>query len=70
MAEIPAAVEAELTWLRAENARLLRLLKMTPEQAAPPGPGQAAFFEGADGAEMRKEGWRLLLERLATELMA
>ena len=31
--------------LRAENARLLRLLKMTREQAAAPGPGQAAFFE-------------------------
>jgi uncharacterized protein YndB with AHSA1/START domain len=31
---------------------------------------QAAFFEGADGPELRKEGWRLLLERLATELVA
>jgi uncharacterized protein YndB with AHSA1/START domain len=31
---------------------------------------QAAFFEGADGPEVRKEGWRLLLERLATELVA
>ena len=39
VAEIPAVVEAELAWLRAENARLLRLLNMTPEQAAPPGPG-------------------------------
>lgn len=29
---------------------------------------QAAFFEGADGPEMRKEGWRLLLERLADEV--
>jgi len=29
---------------------------------------QAAFFEGADSPEMRKEGWRLLLERLASEL--
>jgi hypothetical protein len=42
-------VEAELARLRAENARLLRLLKMTPEQAAPPGPGQAAFFEAPPG---------------------
>jgi len=49
VAEIPAAVEAELTRLRAENARLLRLLKMTPEQAAPPGPGQAGFFEAPPG---------------------
>jgi uncharacterized protein YndB with AHSA1/START domain len=29
---------------------------------------QAAFFEGADGPEMRKEGWTLLLARLADEL--
>jgi uncharacterized protein YndB with AHSA1/START domain len=29
---------------------------------------QAAFFEGADGPEMRKEGWRLLLARLADEV--
>jgi hypothetical protein len=37
MAAIPAEVAAELTRLRAENARLLRLLKLTPQQAAPPG---------------------------------
>jgi len=29
---------------------------------------QAAFFEGADGPEMRTAGWRDLLERLAEEL--
>jgi uncharacterized protein YndB with AHSA1/START domain len=29
---------------------------------------QAAFFEGADGPQMREAGWRLLLERLANEL--
>ncbi len=29
---------------------------------------QAAFFEGADGPQMREEGWRHLLERLAKEL--
>src|SRR6185312_8412886 len=45
MAEIPVAVEAELARLRAENARLLRLLRLTPRQAAPPGPAQAAYFE-------------------------
>ena len=50
MAEIPTVVEAELARLRAENARLLRLLKMTPEQAAPPGPRQAAFFEAPPGS--------------------
>ena len=49
MTEIPTAVEAELAWLRAENARLLRLLKMTSKQAAPPGPAQAAFFDAPPG---------------------
>jgi hypothetical protein len=49
VAEIPTAVEAELTRLRAENARLLRLLKMTSKQAAPPGPAQPAFFEAPPG---------------------
>ena len=29
---------------------------------------QAAFFEGADGPEMRKGGWEKLLASLATEL--
>jgi superfamily II DNA or RNA helicase len=49
VAEIPTAVEAELARLRAENARLLRLLKLTPLQAAPPGPAQAAYFEAPPG---------------------
>jgi superfamily II DNA or RNA helicase len=35
--------------LRAETARLLRLLKLTPQQAAPPGPAQAAYFEAPPG---------------------
>jgi uncharacterized protein YndB with AHSA1/START domain len=29
---------------------------------------QGAFFEGADGPEMRETGWRALLEKLAAEL--
>ena len=29
---------------------------------------QGAYFEGSDGAEMRKGGWELLLQRLADEL--
>lgn len=37
------------TQLRAENARLLRLLELTPKQAAPPGPAQTGFFEGHPG---------------------
>jgi superfamily II DNA or RNA helicase len=43
------AVEAELARLRVENARLLKLLRLTPLQAAPPVPGQVAFFEAAPG---------------------
>ena len=35
--------------MRAENARLLNLLKLSPQQAAPPAPGQAAFFEAQPG---------------------
>ena len=29
---------------------------------------QGAFFEGADGPQMREAGWRSLLDRLTTEL--
>ena len=29
---------------------------------------QGAFFEGADGPQMREAGWRKLLDRLETEL--
>jgi hypothetical protein len=36
MAAIPGVVEAGLARLRAENARLLKLLMLTPQQAAPP----------------------------------
>ena len=51
------ALDAELTalhdqvrQLQAENARLLRLLELTPQQARPPGPAQAGFFDTAPGA--------------------
>ena len=47
---VPAEVAGELRSLRAENARLLRLLKLTPREAAPPGPAQAGFFEAPPGA--------------------
>jgi hypothetical protein len=46
---VPGQIEAELARLRAENARLLRLLQLTPQQASPPGPAQAAYFEAAPG---------------------
>jgi superfamily II DNA or RNA helicase len=52
-----AALEWELTALReqvarlgAENARLLRLLELTPQQARPPGPEQAGLFHTSPGA--------------------
>ena len=45
-----AALTAELASLRAENARLLRLLKLTRREAAPPGPAQGGFFEAPPGA--------------------
>jgi uncharacterized protein YndB with AHSA1/START domain len=44
-------------------------------ELAPDGTGtrlafteQAAFFEGADGAAMREQGWRALLESLGADL--
>jgi hypothetical protein len=47
--EIPAAVAGELAWLRAENARLLKMLELSPRQATPPGPAQAGFFDAPPG---------------------
>jgi superfamily II DNA or RNA helicase len=47
--KVPAGVALELAWLRAENARLMRLLKLAPGEAAPPGPGQAGFFDAPPG---------------------
>jgi superfamily II DNA or RNA helicase len=46
---IPAPVARELAELRAENARLRRLLKLSGAEAAPPGPAQAGFFEAPPG---------------------
>jgi superfamily II DNA or RNA helicase len=43
-------VAAELSRLRAENARLLRMLELSPRQAAPPGPAQTGFFDAPPGA--------------------
>ncbi len=40
---------AELTRLRTENARLLKMLELSPRQAAPPGPAQAGFFDAPPG---------------------
>jgi superfamily II DNA or RNA helicase len=48
--EIPATVAVELARLRAENARLLKMLELSPRQAAPPGPAQAGFFDAPPGS--------------------
>lgn len=46
---MPRAVAIELARLWAENARLLRLLELTPGQAALPRPSQSGFFEAQPG---------------------
>lgn len=45
-----AALRAQVTQLRAENGRLLRLLELTPQQARPPGPVQTGMFDTAPGS--------------------
>jgi hypothetical protein len=44
-----SALRDEVAQLRAENARLLRLLELTPQQARPPGPVQTGVFDGRPG---------------------
>lgn len=44
-----ASTRAEVERLRAENARLLRLLELSPREARPPGPAQLGFFEARPG---------------------
>jgi hypothetical protein len=46
---LPPEVAAEVARLRAENARLLRLLELTGEQAGLPRPAQTGFFEAPPG---------------------
>jgi hypothetical protein len=46
---VPKAVATELARLRVENARLLRLLELTPGQSALPRPAQSGFFEAPPG---------------------
>lgn len=42
-------LRGQVARLRAENARLLRLLELTPRQAMPPGPVQTALFHQPPG---------------------
>jgi superfamily II DNA or RNA helicase len=44
-----SALRDEVSRLRAENARLLRLLELTPREARPPGPVQTGVFDAAPG---------------------
>jgi hypothetical protein len=44
-----SALREDVARLRAENARLLRLLELTPRQARPPGPVQTGVFDGQPG---------------------
>jgi hypothetical protein len=46
---VPESVATELAELRAENARLLRLLKLTRTEAAPPGPAESGLFDAPPG---------------------
>jgi hypothetical protein len=43
LAEEVTSLRALTARLQAENARLLRLLELTPKQVAPPGPVQTRF---------------------------
>lgn len=43
-------LSSEVERLRAENARLLRLMGLTPDEARPASPSQTAIFEAAPGA--------------------
>lgn len=45
-----AALRTQVTRLQAENARLLRLLELTPQQAVLPGSVQTGIFDAAPGA--------------------
>jgi superfamily II DNA or RNA helicase len=44
-----ASLQTLVEELRAENARLLRLLKLSPQEAGVPGPAQSGWFESAPG---------------------
>ena len=44
-----AELRDRVTQLATENARLLRLLELSPAQARPPGPAQTGIFDGQPG---------------------
>ena len=54
LAEEVASLHALTARLNADNARLLRLLELTPKQASRPGPAQTRFLEAAPGPVNRE----------------
>ena len=54
LAEEVASLRTLTARLQAENARLLRLLELTPKQATPPGPVQTGFFDARPGPVDRR----------------
>jgi hypothetical protein len=44
-----SALRDQVVGLRTENARLMHLLELTPQQARPPGPVQTGAFDGKSG---------------------
>ena len=44
-----AGLRDQITKLRSENARLLRLLELTSSEARPPGPVQTGIFDTVPG---------------------
>jgi hypothetical protein len=44
-----AALRNQVARLGSENAKLLRLVELTPAQARPPGPTQTGIFDGPSG---------------------
>ncbi len=67
--EIPAAVAAELARLRAENARLLKMLELSPQQTTPPGPAQAGFFDAPPGPVHKDSPNDAKVARLSKEML-
>ena len=66
LAEELAGLRVLTAQLRAENARLLGLLELTPKQAVPPGPTQTGFFEAPPGPVDRQSAPEVKVDFFAT----
>lgn len=60
-----ADLRARNSRLQAENARLLRLLELTPAQAAAPGPTQTGIFDAPPGTVDRRSAPEVKVEFFA-----